>query len=158
METPRPLVSAQKGAHKTTNFQKTPRDGESQDWVKRKNGGGEQETSNLRHDPPLDRQGTGRRSRLEGGRSGSRNGRGRTEPRRENLQGLTGTLTTSSVSKGGQPDRVRGRKTGLQCKAEGANRDLGSRSRAVRQKAQGWAVEASGSGCLYIWKGGPRTE
>ena len=39
VETPRPLVSAQKGTHKTTNYQKIPIDRVAQEWVKRKHDG-----------------------------------------------------------------------------------------------------------------------
>ena len=92
VETPRTLVGAQKGAHKTIKYQKTPRDWAAQERVKTNRGGGGQEARNWRHNPPWDRQGMGRWSRLTGGRSGSRNGGGRTEPRRANPQGLTGTL------------------------------------------------------------------
>ena len=38
VETPRPLVSMQKGAQKKTNYQKIPRDGAEQEKVKRKHG------------------------------------------------------------------------------------------------------------------------
>ena len=54
MEMPRPLVSVQKGAQKTTNYQKKPRDGAAQERVRRKHGGGGQEARNWRHDPPWD--------------------------------------------------------------------------------------------------------
>ena len=47
---------------------------------------------------------------------------------------------------------------GLQCGDAGADRDLGSRLRAARQKAQGREVEAGGSGILSRWTGGPRPE
>ena len=67
VETPRPLVSAQKGAQKTTNYQKKPRDGVAQERGRRKHGGGGQEDRNWRHDPPRDRQGPGCRSRPAGG-------------------------------------------------------------------------------------------
>ena len=88
VETPRTLVGARKVSHKTTNNQKTPIDGAAQERVKRKHDRGVQEDRNWRHDPPQDRQGPGRRSRLAGERSGSRNGGGRTEHRRANPQGF----------------------------------------------------------------------
>ena len=43
VKTPRPLISVQKGTQKTSNYQKTPRDREAQDRVRRKHGGGGQE-------------------------------------------------------------------------------------------------------------------
>ena len=49
-------------------------------------------------------------------------------------------------------------KTGSRRGAVGANRDLGSRSRAERQRAQGRAVEADRSGQLSSWTVETRTE
>ena len=40
----------------------------------------------------------------------------------------------------------------------GVQRDLGSRLRTKRQRAQGKEVEVGGNGCLYRWTGGPITE
>ena len=37
----------------------------------------------------------------------------------------------------------------------GSDMELGSRSRAARQKPQGHVVEADGSGHLYRWTGDP---
>ena len=48
--------------------------------------------------------------------------------------------------------------TGSQSGAARADRDLGSRLRAARQQAQGWEVEASGSGRLSRWTDVPRPE
>ena len=59
VDTPRLLVSAQKGTHKMTNYHKTPRDGAAQERVKRKHDGGGQEARNSRHDPPSGPSGTG---------------------------------------------------------------------------------------------------
>ena len=47
---------------------------------------------------------------------------------------------------------------GTPSEAEGAERYLGSRSRAVRQQAQGWAVDAGGSGKFSRCKDDTRTE
>ena len=67
VETPRPLVSAQKGAQKTKKHLKTPGYRAEQEQVRRKHDGGGQEARDWRHDPPRDRQGPGRRLRLAGG-------------------------------------------------------------------------------------------
>ena len=94
---PRPLIDAQKGAQKKTNHQKTPKDRAAQERAMKKDYGRGQESRDWIHTPPQDRQVLGRRLKLAGGRSGSRNGGGRMEPRREHPQGLTGTLATLRV-------------------------------------------------------------
>ena len=60
VETPRTLVGAQKGAQKTTKYQKTSRDGAAQERVKTNRGGGGQEDRKWRQPPPpLGPAGTG---------------------------------------------------------------------------------------------------
>ena len=60
-----------------------------------------------RYNPPRYRQGPGHMLRPEVGEGGggSGNGGGKTEPRRENLQGLTGMLEMLREVKGGRLDR-----------------------------------------------------
>ena len=65
-----------------------------------------------------------------------RNGGGRTEPRRANPQGLTGTPPRRGQRKGGDQTGEEAAETGSRREAAGADRDLGSRSRAARQRAQ----------------------
>ena len=68
LETPWPLVSAQKGAQKKTSHQKTPRYGAAQERVRKKHDGGGQESRECTHDPLQDRQRPGHMSRpAEGG-------------------------------------------------------------------------------------------
>ena len=50
------LDSAQKGAHKKTNYCNTSRYGLAQEWGRMKHGRGVQESKEWRHDPPRDRQ------------------------------------------------------------------------------------------------------
>ena len=126
-----------KGARKTKNYQKKPRDGAEQDQVKRKHGRGGQEDRNWRHNSPQDRQGPGCRLRPSGWRSGSRNGVRRTEPRRLKPQGLKGALESRQWQQKGD-DRMgdEAAETGSWHGAVGADRDLGIRLRAARQQAQ----------------------
>ena len=67
-------------------------------------------------------------------------------------------LATLGEEKGRQTDGKRGDRSGMWRRAAGVERDLWSRSRATRQRAQGWAVEADGSGRLSRWTGGTRPE
>ena len=66
-DTPRLLISAQKGAQKTTKHQNTRRDRAAQERVRRKYDGGGQEARDWIHSPPEDWQGLGLRSRPAGG-------------------------------------------------------------------------------------------
>ena len=68
VETPRPLVSAKKGAQQRKKHQKTPRDGAAQEQVRRKHAGGGQEARDWKHDPPSGPAGTG--PAVEAGRGG----------------------------------------------------------------------------------------
>ena len=158
VETPRPLVSAQKIAQKTTNYQKKPRDRAAQERVRRKHVRWGQEDRNWRHDSPRDRQGLGRRLRPAGGGAGSRNGGRRTEPRRTNPQGLTGTSPRRGQKKWDERTGEEAAETVSRRGAAVTDRDLGSRSRSARQRSQRRAVEAGGSGPLSRWTGGPRPE
>ena len=67
VETPRPLVSAQKVTRKTKTPQEKPRDGAEQERARRKHSGGGKEARNWRHDYPRDQQRPGRRLRPAGG-------------------------------------------------------------------------------------------
>ena len=60
------------------------------------------------------------------------------------------------VKGGGEHTGEEAGKTGSRCRAAGANRDLGSRSRAERQRYQGWAVGYNRSGSFSRWTGDPR--
>ena len=122
-----PLVNAQKGAQKTTQYQKKPRDGAEQERARRKHCGGGKETRNWRHNSPRDRQGPGRWSRLAGGSSGSRNVGRRTEPRQDNPQGLTVTPPCQGQRKGGDHTGEEAVDTGLRRGDADAGRGLGIR-------------------------------
>ena len=81
--------------------------------MKRKHGGGGQETRTGGTTPLGTRRDQARGRGWKGGGSGYRNGGGRTQPRRENPQGLTGALATSREAKGGRQDGGRGGENGL---------------------------------------------
>ena len=113
MGTPRPLFSAQKGAQKTTKYQKIPRDGAAQERFRRKHdrGGHEAKTGGTTPLGIVRDRATGQVR--QGGRIGQRDGGGRTDTKGDNPQGLTGTLATSREAKGGRPDGGRGGRNGL---------------------------------------------
>ena len=159
VETPRPLVSAQKGARKTTNYHNKPRDGAAQEQARRKHDRRGQEFKNWRHESSREQQGTSRRPRPSRGGCGSRNCGRRKEPIRAKPQGLTGVLESRQWQRKGD-DRMgdKAAETGSWYGAVGADRDLGIRSRAARQQAQRQAVEAGGIGPFSRWTSGPRPE
>ena len=122
VETPRPLVSAQKGAQKTTNYQKTPRDWESQERLKRKNGGGRQEARNWRQDPPRDRQRPGCRLIPEGKGSGLSKCRGMDRTKKGVPTGVNRDVSGVEGGNGGQTDGGRCGRSITQRGAAGVDR------------------------------------
>ena len=105
VETPRPLVSAQKGAQTKKNHQKTSIDGAEKYQVSINHGEGVQEIR-TGYKPPLrtDRDWVVGRGR----QGGSMNGIIITEPRKGFPQGSTGTLATSRAEEGGRSCRGKG--------------------------------------------------
>ena len=66
MATPRPIVSAQKGAQKSTDYKNKPREWAAQERLRMNHGGGGHEASNWMHDFPSGTAGT--RLQVEAGR------------------------------------------------------------------------------------------
>ena len=77
------------------------------------------------------------------------NGGGSMEPRREKPQGLTGMLATSREAKGKKKTREEAVEMGTRRGDAGAERDLGSRSRAARHQERGGRWRLAGvEACL----------
>ena len=156
MEKPRPLVSAKKGTQKTTNYHKKPGDGEAHERARRKYDGGGQGARTWGNKSSWDRQGTGRRSRPSGGRSGSKNGVRRTKPRKGEPTGVESDATTSRAAKGGKPDGGRGNRNEITTQGCRGRQGPGEQVEGSKHQAQRREVEAGGSGPLTRWIGGPR--
>ena len=123
VETPRPLVSAQKCDQNTKKLPKTPRDGAVQERVRRKH---DKVVQEIRSGETTPSGPPGTVLQVEAGKGGgTRNGKGRTEPRREYPHGTTGSLTMSRSKKGGNQTEDEAVEIGLRCGDAGANRELG---------------------------------
>ena len=70
LETPRPLVSAQKISQQMTKHNNIPIDRDTQERMRRKYDGGGKEVRDWRHDPHWERQVPGLRLSTEGGVGG----------------------------------------------------------------------------------------
>ena len=113
VDTSRPLISTQKVTQKTKKQHNKPRYISAQDWVSMKHGGVGKEVRYCIHAPCWYRQRPGCRSRPDGGGGGSRNGRVRTEPRKDYPKVFTVTIEIMRSEKGGKPDGVQGGINGL---------------------------------------------